>query len=162
MPADAEFEADDVAVFHKEAADQLIADGVCQQVDSVFVRPLKDFDFAFRNHVERMAELNHDIRLCKRDIESVTAANGKLQVQIDMRSTEKSKLEVDEGKAKGELAKISEYRQLLEREFAAVRTELSKLYRANAEKAAQLRKLQLDRLSKARQQDRAKALASDG
>ena len=146
-PADAEFEIDDLAVFHKEAADQLVADGVCEVVDSTYVRRLNDFGYAFRYHIERMDDLKDDIVLENRDIKILTDANQKLDRRITAKEEEKAHLEDDVAAVNRELEAIAEYQSKLAGAKAEKLKKLSLLYRSNKEMADKLQMIHDKRLA---------------
>ncbi|MCA9178548.1 MAG: hypothetical protein KDB14_29005 [Planctomycetales bacterium] len=158
-PAPAEFEPEDLAVFDKETADKLIADGTCEQVDSVFVRPLNDFNRAYHNHTRRMKELAYEILLAKRDIASLQTSLDNTNAEITVYRDQKANLDNDLDKVKEEVIAVTKSRDGIQAEVNAVRNTLSLLYRSNRELAEQLRGLH-EKLLAIHQQRQADQVAS--
>ena len=139
QPAPAEFEPEDLAVFDKETADQLVRDGIVEEVDSVYLRGLDDFNRAYHNHTRRMNNLGYDILLAQRDIDSINVGIAKTNQEIKNYEDQKTELDSDLVNVTGELKAVRDYYAQLQKEEARLRTELSNLYKDNRKKAQRLR-----------------------
>ena len=147
QPAAAEFEIDDVAVFDKETADQLIRDNICEQVDTVYVRPTHDFARKFQEYARRMRHLQLDIGVAQRDLQNFTDTSDALTLEIAAYESEKMKLEDDKRAVDGEIKAVTDYRNTISAELKAAQSALSLLYRSNRELAEKLRQAQAEMLS---------------
>jgi hypothetical protein len=145
QPEAAKFEIDSIAVFDKATADQLVADGIVEKIDSVYVRKLNDFEYEFHQIYSRMAQLDEVIRNVQRDTAKIVAADDQTNEQIRFRQKEKAGLETDLVGFQKERDLVTAYAQQLEQKWTTMREGLSAMYNANllmdAELAERSRKL---------------------
>ena len=126
------------AVFSMETARQLIADGVCEEVERVYRRPLRDYAFMFRDVFERAIALEDQITVVVRDTEVVAGTLVKARAQVTYRDGEKGELTGDLAKFKYEQEQLTQYLEALDAQYQQVRGQLSALYRSNGELAKEL------------------------
>jgi hypothetical protein len=137
-----QFEVDDTAVFDRDTADTLIADGVCEKVKLVYRRSLDDFENFFRASRYRHLELDESIQRVKEHTAELVTLKTKADQQIAYRSDEKVKLEKDLAGFQKELADVTQQAQALEQAWIAKRKALSEMFQENYLRAAQLTQIQ--------------------
>ena len=138
---EAEFEVGDVGLFPQENAEQLIAAGICEFREYVFVRPLNDYAFLFRHYDKRFDRIRDDREKVERDIAELKSAQANIDSQLAMSTTDQTKLQQDLAKTQEEAVKITEYLATLEKHWADTRTMLSALYRVNLQLDEELKRL---------------------
>lgn len=147
QPAPVEFAIDDVAVFDKETADELIRNDICEQVDTVYVRPTFDFARKFQDHARRMRHLQLDMDVAQQDHANLTETENALMLEIAAYEAEKMKLQDDERSLEAEIKAVTAYRTTITAELKAARDALSLLYRSNRDLAEKLRRAHAEMLS---------------
>jgi len=136
-----DFAAGEEAVFDKQSADKLIADGVATLVEAVYRRTLVDFDTKFRLVYARYAELTTRIAALMKDIQAVQASKDRADAQATLVEDYKAKLTDDLAKVRFEYDEVKKYRESLDSRVAQVRAELSQLYVSNRKLSAELTEL---------------------
>lgn len=131
-----------IGVFPQVDAERLIAMGVCERQENVYVRTLNDYEYQFRSIYLRMVRLKQDIDGMQRNIAEITAANSQTETQIAYRTQERAKLQQDLQKFQYEAEQIGQYQTRLEQVLDVTKTELSRLY-----KTASLLEQALDRMN---------------
>jgi hypothetical protein len=137
-PGKADFAAGEEALFDKQSAEKLIADGAATLVARVYRRSLVDFDTKFRLIYARYADLNTRIAALTQDMQAVQASKAKADAQATLVEQYKSKLTDDLAKVTFERDEVKKYRELLEGRLGEVRGELSQLYVSNRKLSAEL------------------------
>ncbi|MCH5375564.1 MAG: hypothetical protein JJ992_16460 [Planctomycetes bacterium] len=138
------FKQGDTAVFDKETADTLIADGVVKQIKTLYRRPLHDFAFFFRDAYFRNLALDQAIQRAQRDAAITAALKAKAEEQLAFRQQEKANLEKDLAGFQREQQEVTAYLQALELQMAQTRQRLSDLFRANTQMVDELTRGQLE------------------
>jgi hypothetical protein len=125
------FVKDDLGIFPTDAANDLIAEGVCERIEPVYVRPLNDYEYAFRTVYHRMVRLRDDLRRTERNTAQLVVIRDRTQTQITYREEEKRKLEEDLAKFTYERDQVATYLAALDKAVNDTKAELSRLYRTN-------------------------------
>ncbi len=127
----AKFKKDAVGVFPQSDANDLIARGVCERIEPIYVRSLNDYEYQFRSTYLQMVQIRQTIERIDRNIEQLTSSNTRTETLIAYRTDEKTKLLEDLAKFKYEQKEITDYHDKLLAIFVAMKAELSELYRSN-------------------------------
>jgi hypothetical protein len=138
------FKKGDTAVFDKETADTLVADGMAKQVKTLYRRDLHDFGFFYRDAYYRSMALDLEIQRAQRDAAIMTALKTKAEEQLAFHQQEKNNLEKDLVGFKKELQDATAYHQALEQRMEQTRQLLSDLFRTTTQKANELTQIQLE------------------
>jgi hypothetical protein len=148
------FEPNDDGLFEYAEAQRLIDAGVCklkEEAPYIFVRPLNDYAYAYRENFRRRMQLAEDIDTVTRNTKLIAEADAKANQQIDSRQKERDSLEEDLGKFQTELERVTQYAGTLDRRWAEVRGELSDLYLLNlmlVEKLAAVQRRMADEIDR--------------
>jgi hypothetical protein len=134
----------DVAVLPQEAAKQLIGLGVCSRVEDIYVRPLNDYEAAFRDLYEQWVKLQESVRQIQRDTAEVTRTNELVLAQIKHSEDERTKLNEDLKHVNEEREKVTQLAAAMEAKYADVKQELRRLYLVNNQLAAELARLDVE------------------
>lgn len=134
----AKFKKNDIGVFPPEDANRLIGLGVCELVEPIYVRSLRNYAQTYRELDRRSQDLAADVIRIQRRTAELTKANTSTLSQIEYREQEKVKLEQDLAKFVYERDQIEKYHGILTAAVKAKRDRLSYLYRANHKLAADL------------------------
>jgi len=134
----AKFKKNDIGIFPPEDANRLIEKGVCELVEPIYVRSLRNYGQTFRQFYQRTRDLAADVARIQRSTAELTQANVLTVAQITYREQEKTKLQEDLAKFIYERDQIKKYQETLTVAVAAKRERLSFLYRANHKLAADL------------------------
>lgn len=137
-----EFKNGDFAIVNQQKADELIASGVCEKVESVYRRELHDYKHHFHEILVRTDYLTNRIAEVKRQVDILLEAQKRTQTQIDYRTQEKAKLQQDLAKFEFERNAVTEYRDALVARRDAVRARILELYKANLASAEELATMQ--------------------
>lgn len=128
--------------FDRETATQMIADGLCEKVDEIYVRPLHNYEQHFHEIDKRLRQIAENMAVIGLDTVNLKAANASAQKQADYRLTERNNLDSDLKNVVIEQNEVTKYRGSLEVALAQRKAELSELYRTNNLLAAELAALQ--------------------
>ncbi|MCH2125990.1 MAG: hypothetical protein MK165_14450 [Pirellulaceae bacterium] len=113
------------------AVKQWIRDGICEQQEDVFVRPLIDFSYEFQRLAEDDQQRRADIALLDFEIKQVQEAERRRTEHIAYRQQERDKLETDLQKFVQEQDEAANYLTSLEEKWTRRRQDLSRLYQTN-------------------------------
>lgn len=138
---EAEFKVGDVAIFPQEDAQQLINAEVCDFKEYVYVRPLNDYTYLFRNFTQQFDKVHDDTDRLIRDLAELKQAQANIGMQLALANDDKSKLTQDLAKTKEEGTKIAAYLATLEASLAETKAQLSLLYRTNLQLEEELDRL---------------------
>ena len=130
-PGTVDFEPGDTAVFDKETADQMIADGTAKLVRRIYRRKLNDYELRLHAINARLIELAAHQRSIALDKAASEAATAKALEQEKALQEDRTKLDDDLVKVKFERDELNKYSETLAARLAAVQGELSQLYRSN-------------------------------
>ncbi len=114
----------DRAALPKQAAEDLISQGVARLIDRYFVRPLNDYQLGFRELKARIFKAGKDIELYTQEVAKVDATNRKGQEQIALRQAERQKLDLDLAQFTRELEMITAENERLSSEIQAVNDQI--------------------------------------
>ena len=92
---DVSFEPNDLGVFPQEKADELIDGGLAEQIHSVYIRRLNDYQVHFYEIYEQFYAIKVETLRVNRDTKSLADANQKTQAQIKERTVERDRLKQD-------------------------------------------------------------------
>jgi hypothetical protein len=82
------FEVGQTGRFDLLTAQDWVSQGIAKPVRTFYRRQVRDFEFAFKDHAARMADLQDEINVVQQDYETLQAAIVRLQEQIAQRRTE--------------------------------------------------------------------------
>jgi hypothetical protein len=138
-----EFEVGDTAVFDLDTAENdLIAQGICEKVKTVYRRSLHDYERFFREARFRHIDLDNSIARVNREVATLRQVKAKADMQVDYRSKEKAQLEMDLKNFAQERAEATAYAQALAAQWRNTLQQLSLLYRENNRLVDELTRLQ--------------------
>ncbi len=138
----AKFKKDDIGVFPPEDANRMIAEGVCELVEYIYVRDLRNYDYIYRQIYRRLQRLAVDRRRLERNKAAMEAATARVNTTAAYRQQERDKLAEDKTRFEYERDEIKKYHETLSALVAQRRAELSELYRNNYQLATELVRLQ--------------------
>lgn len=116
-------------VLKSEAADKLIADGIAELIEPVFVRPLIDYQEAFNRSYVRRHEIRERIALYQRETAELTKANQAGQDMISFRQVENQRLASDLGNLKKEVDVLKKETSTAEQLLVSTKAKISEMYR---------------------------------
>ena len=137
-----EFEIGDVAIFDKDTADDLRAQGKVEIQKEIYRRELVDYKDSFRDIEKLRNDIIDRTAKAQRDVDDVKDALANLQKQIAYREGEITKLTDDLNNHRKEVQLVSAHRAKLEQEWAKLKDEIRKAYFANKHYEAQLAAMQ--------------------
>lgn len=120
-----------VAVLPKAQADQLINNGTCKEIETVYVRPLTDYAFALRDYYNRLVDLRNQIALTNYNKQKLEQTNANIESVIRSKQDERAKLTEELGQIQTERQFVSTLAQTLRQQLDTLRSELSRWFRAN-------------------------------
>lgn len=122
------FKVDDQYVFDAPTANRLKDEGFVELQSAVFVRPLNDYAFAFREIRRSIIRAFQDANLINRESkEAVRSTEVQLKQEINGEE-EGTKLKLDKAQYEKELTVIASVVSDLETQIKTKRTELSQIY----------------------------------
>ena len=133
-----EFEAGDEAEFDAESVQSLLDQGVCEEIERVYKRPLYDFEYLFHELHRQTNVVADNIRVTRQAIGVFTNANAKSQESVEYRTKEVQQLNEDLTGFENERQKITKYRKDLDQRYHEILGELSELYRTSLLATAQI------------------------
>lgn len=137
-PGEIEFEIGDVALLDKETADRLIDQDVCEEVEQIYIRELRDYAYDFHEIYGRFISLADDARRIEVDIGSLEVTNANADLHVTYRQGEQAELESDLNGMLAEQKAVTDYLAALTAQWNQLRQDLSLLYRTNNALAAEL------------------------
>lgn len=129
----AKFKVGQIGVFPQVDAERLIAAGICERRENVYVRTLNDYEYQFRAIHLRLVRIQQDLETVQGNLDKVTALNTQTTTQIAYRTQERDKLDQDKAKYLYEAEQIGNYQQSLQQVLDVTKAELSRLYRTNGQ-----------------------------
>ena len=115
-------------ILKEEVATPLIANGVLELVQRVYVRPLIDFEEAFNHHYARDHEVTESIALFQRDSEEINKANQYGQEMISFRQVEKQKLQSDVDNFQREVSVLTEAVEQASTQLSELKAQIREMY----------------------------------
>jgi chromosome segregation ATPase len=122
------FKTGDTIVLDTASAEDLIKQGIAKSLAPVFVRPLNDYEYAFREVRRQITAALQDARLIERELAEMQKSQGIADTQVRMRQQERSKLDKDFGQYSRENEVITTEATRLSEALNATRTELSNMF----------------------------------
>lgn len=122
------FKAGDKIVFDTTTANDLIKQEIVKSIAPVFVRPLNDYEYAFREVRRQITAAQQDAKLIEREIAEMLKSQGIADSQVRMRQDERSKLDKDSAQYQKEQAVITAEVQRLQTQLASTRSEISSMF----------------------------------
>jgi hypothetical protein len=132
------FDIDDEALLDSETADKLIADGVAEEIEAVFVRELRDYAFEFHDLYMRMIDLDDFASRLTYDTKVLVGAGDNANIRVVYRTGERDTLQADLDRFQAEREALAEYYAQLQAQHQQLMADLSLLYRTNNTLAAEL------------------------
>lgn len=122
------FQTGDTYVFDASAAKELEKLGVATLGERIFIRPLNDYEFAFRDTRRLTTRARQDLLLISRELEEVNRTNVVAIDQELKRSEENRRLKMDKSQYDKEYSVISEVAANLANEVQSKTKELDEIY----------------------------------
>jgi hypothetical protein len=148
-----QFEIGDTAVLDKRTADQWIAAGDVEAMESIFMRQLNDYALLFHNLFRERETLRQSMDIVTRDTQSLQESAKLCAAQIQMRQAEQAKLEADLMQFQVEQKQLEQLEMALSAKSQALRKQLQETYLLNQQLAAELARLQAEMAEKINQPD---------
>lgn len=130
-PEPAKFAPEDIAVFDRQTAESMAADGIVELMGPVYVRLLNDYEFEFHQIASRLRSLDELISDVQRDTALITKADEQTNEQIRYRQRERAALQEDRANFQKELQVVTNYAQQLQQKHDSMLAEMSRMYRSN-------------------------------
>ena len=122
------FKVDDQYVFDAPTANRLKDEGFVELQSAVFVRPLNDYAFAFREIRRSIIRALQDANLINREFKEAVRST-EVQIKQEINGEEEgTKLKLDKAQYEKELTVIASVVSDLETQIKTKRTELSQIY----------------------------------
>ena len=102
-----------------------------EEVESVYQRPLRDFERVFRNSAGEIDSISRQIDVAQEDLNKLDESVTNLRQQIAFFTEREQRLAEDRDGFNMERTVITEYRTAVEERWKEVLGELSRLYRVN-------------------------------
>ncbi|QDV24711.1 hypothetical protein [Aureliella helgolandensis] len=134
-------------VLQEAAARPLIASGVAEEVQRIYVRPLVDYEEAFSNYSIMKRKLSDSISVIQRETADINQANQLGREMVIFSQAENQKLAFDLEHTQQEVTVVTQLVEQATQQLQALRTEVSKLYREVQAKRKQLVAQQLSMLT---------------
>jgi hypothetical protein len=122
------FKTGDTIVLDTTSADELIKQGIAKSLAPVFVRPLNDYEYAFREVRRQITAALQDAKLIQRELAEMQKSQGIADAQVRMRQQERSKLDKDFGQYSRENEVITAEATRLTEALNATRSELNAMF----------------------------------
>jgi len=137
-----QFKEDDVAVFDKATADQLVSEGRADVVDRLFVRELEDYEYNFHDIERQKKLLTSKVADITKDITDIEQAINKVNLQIATRNDEIAKLNSDKGNHDEETRQVTAHANKLTGQWTMLQRQIVELHRANRHYANEIAMMQ--------------------
>jgi hypothetical protein len=126
--AEVKFKPGDKRVFGFDAAQDLIRLGVAEAVKSIYVRPLNNYEYAFRDSRQRTIEAIQQLAVLTREKGLLDDTNQKGQAQLTGKQVERRKLDLDLAQVQKEQKVILAESQRLQAELDSLTTSIASSY----------------------------------
>ena len=124
-------EKDQEVLLDEQTASRLEGNGDVEIIEPVYVRRLRDYDVALINLFRVTSVVDREIAQAESDLQLLNDSNEKLREQIAYRQEERNRLQHDSDGFQYEQQVITEYYSALQTQWESIRSDLSRLYRAN-------------------------------
>lgn len=122
------FKAGDRIVFDTATANDLIKQEIVKSIAPVYVRPLNDYEYAFREVRRQITAAQQDAKLIEREIAEMLKSQGIADSQVRMRQDERAKLDKDSAQYQKEQAVITAEVKRLQDLLTSTRTEIATMF----------------------------------
>ena len=152
-----EFDLGDTAIVDAATANFLTSTkidgetGIADEVESVFVRPLRDYTTFFNDGYRQQLVFEDEAAVIQQDTVTLRGANTRALEQVTYRADEISKLQADRDGFQREMATMTGVLEVIEQRERAVRARLSQLFRTNVQLAERIHALQTQMADDARE-----------
>jgi hypothetical protein len=123
------FKAGDKIVFDSATADELIKQDIVKSLAPVYVRPLNDYEYAFREVRRQITASLQDAKLIEREIAEMLKSQGIADNQFRMRQDERSKLDKDKSQYAKEQQVITDEAVRLQELLTSTRADITSMVR---------------------------------
>ena len=115
------------ATFDSATAQRLISQNIAKQVSATYQRPLRDYEFTFKDSQTRIRKLRNEINTSQDEIESLRQATARLRGQIDKYQEEERLLNADMDGFRTEQDALGSYLDQLQVRLDFLRREIGRL-----------------------------------
>ena len=122
------FKVNDTYVFDATAANKLQKDGYVTFLGPIFVRPLNDYEFGFRETRRQTIRAQHDLLLVTRELNEAIRTEKVTLEQEKLRTIENRQLKLDMSQYEKERDVVSGEVVRLVKEIKTLKADLSQLY----------------------------------
>lgn len=122
------FKTGDTIVLDTVSAEDLIKQGIAKSLAPVYVRPLNDYEYAFREVRRQITAALQDAKLIERELAEMQKSQGVADAQVRMRQQERTKLDKDFAQYSKENEVINAEATRLSEALNATRSELSTMF----------------------------------
>lgn len=126
-----QFAKGDEAILDFETAQELVNQGIAEQVEPIYQRRLRDYAESFRSFAREFEAIGRQLTTAQEDLDRINESVSSLRQQIAFRADQGKKLAQDRDGFNREREVIANYRGVLEQQWNTIRRDLSRLYRAN-------------------------------
>ena len=137
-PDPVKFAPNDIAVFDKATADDLVNRGIVERQGLIYRRKLNDYEQAFQVISRKLYILRDKTAVVVRDTATIKDAREKAVEQTMLQETAKALLQADYDKIVYERDEMKKYADAVAARIKEQRAEMSRLYANNKAKHAQL------------------------
>jgi len=122
------FKAEDKIVFDSTTADELVKQGFVKVLAPVYVRPLNDYEYAFRELRRQITLSTQDAKLIERELAEMQKSQGLADNQVRLGQDERSKLDKDFAQYKKENDVITAEASRLNDLLVSTRSEVASMF----------------------------------
>lgn len=122
------FKSGSVVVIDSSSAEDLIKQGIVKQLAPIYVRPLNDYEYAFREVRRQITASLQDVKLIKRELEVMKNSQEIVSGQVIQRQQERDKLDKDFAQYTKEHEVIRSEAERLEQELSTTRSNMSSMF----------------------------------
>ena len=133
-----QFNVGDIALFDAVTAQELITQGIAEEVERIYIRQLRDYEFLFHKMYRQLTIVEDKIAVTTQDIARLEAATSKTLELVSYREDEVAKLRDDKTGFEHERQEITRYHEALDGQYRATLQQLSTLYRESLALAEQI------------------------
>ena len=123
------FKQGDKIVFDSATANDLGKQDIVRPIAPVFVRPLNDYEYAFREVRRQITAALQDAKLIERELAEMQKSQGIADNQVRLGQDERAKLDKDFAQYKKELDVISSEANRLSEDVQSTRSEISATFK---------------------------------
>ena len=132
------FRADDTALLDPQTAAQLIGLGICEAGESIYLRPLRDYDNSMHENHRRLLDLNTQSEVITHDTENMRQQTVVIEQRVQLQEGQRANLNDDLQHFQQERDRLEAHLAALDKQYKQVRAELGRLYQQNNRLVTQL------------------------